>query len=199
MIVPHDSTLLGWATAAAYLFAAALALAAGRSRIPQAPSEERIHSLFWKATAALMALLAINKQLDLQTILTDLLRYQARCGGWYAQRRVYQLLFVEALVGLALLAGVLLLRLMRKQPRPVKFATMAVLLTLVFIAVRAASFHHYDVLGSKSLLGLRAHVLFESTCIALIIGAAVAGMRSARQRRNKAAAERESHKLTIYR
>ena len=47
--------------------------------------------------------LGINKQLDLQSLLTQLLRDAAQFQGWYADRRHYQFAFVVAIAA----AGVL--------------------------------------------------------------------------------------------
>lgn len=73
-----DPTPLGWITVAAYAAAAVLAWrnvgAARRTAVP--------HS-FWIALTALMLALGINKQLDLQTWLSQAGRDLAIAQGWW--------------------------------------------------------------------------------------------------------------------
>ena len=48
---------------------------------------------FWIGTSILLVLLGLNKELDLQTVLTDTARYLAHYEGWYDYRRIVQGLF----------------------------------------------------------------------------------------------------------
>jgi hypothetical protein len=75
-----DPTPLGWITVAAYAAAAVLAWRnAGAARRTAVP-----HS-FWIALTALMLALGINKQLDLQTWLSQAGRDLAIAQGWWEQ------------------------------------------------------------------------------------------------------------------
>ena len=76
----HDQGLLAWFVVAGYLTAAFLAFRAASATA----GRERG---FWVATAIVMVLLGINKQLDLQSDLTDLARTAAHSEGWYVWRR----------------------------------------------------------------------------------------------------------------
>jgi hypothetical protein len=49
--------------------------------------------------ALVLLLLRINKQLDLQTAMTELFRGPARRDGWYAMRRELQVAFLGTMAG----------------------------------------------------------------------------------------------------
>ena len=66
-----DPTFMGWLTVAAYAIAAFTALLAAR-RAGRAPGTTRGSRGMWLLVAAFMALLCLNKQLDLQSLLTDI-------------------------------------------------------------------------------------------------------------------------------
>jgi len=98
-----DPTPLGWIPVGAYCVAAWLcARAALRSR-----GGDRRLTIAWRCFAGLMIALGINKQLDLQTLLTIVGRRWAMHGGWYERRRRVQLRFIEGMVlsGLLTLAA----------------------------------------------------------------------------------------------
>lgn len=133
----NDPTDFAWFVVASYLVGAVAAFLAGRS------SNGR-EARFWYATALLLMLLGINKELDLQSLLTEAARRLARETGWYEQRRQFQALFLAALgigglAGAALLAGWL-----RRSRRAVKAAAVGIVILLTFVFMRAASFHHLD-------------------------------------------------------
>ncbi len=146
-----DPTALGWLTVAAYGLAAALAARAAVAATTSgeagaaAPRRGRLIA-FWAPVAVLLLLLGINKQLDLQSWLTQVLRDLSHQQGWYDDRRPLQLAFVAALAGggtLGLIAMAVVLR--RDLPRiGVALVGLGVLVT--FVAARAASFHHMDAL-----------------------------------------------------
>lgn len=101
---------------------------------------------FWISLTLLMFVLGWNKQLDLQTLLTQVCRAIARHDGWYSHRRMVQGTFVLccAIAG----CGVLIsgLRLMRGNWRQFGLAFSGAVYLVTFIVIRAASFYHVDVL-----------------------------------------------------
>lgn len=176
MPLSHDPTLPGWLTAIAY--AAACWFAASAARAAQHRGQAGwTAAAFWSGTALFMAFLALNKQLDLQTAVTDIIRRQAKAGGWYGQRREYQMLFITGMALVGLGASGALAWWVRGEPRPVKMGALGLMLTMAFVTVRAASFHHHDVMGRIEFAGLRAHVLLEWSCIALVAASAAASTR----------------------
>ena len=156
-----DPTTLGWATVVAYAAAALACWFAGR-RAPR--REER----WWWALAIILALLAVNKQLDLQTLFTDIGRWAATSGGWYEQRRPVQRKFIEGVMAAGAIAAIVLLVLARKARTPVKTALAGLVLLGVFILVRASSFERMDQLINTNLGTARANHWMELGGIAVI-------------------------------
>lgn len=170
-----DPSIAGWCTVAAYFGTSALCVRALRRG-----GEPR---LFWIGLATLMALLGINKQLDFQSLLTELARNAAHAGHWFQARRIVQAIFVAA-VGLGGLFGaVLVLRFARAAPRPTRIAAIGTVILIGFVVIRAASFHHIDGLLGMRLGILRWNVWLELTGIAIIAAAATAAAGPFRPRR----------------
>lgn len=166
-----DPSLAGWVTVAAYLGAAMLCYSA-RVRPPELPERR-----FWTLLGVLLLLLGINKQLDLQTWLTEVGRDMALAQGWYERRRIIQGIFIFWL-GMAALGfrAWLGIRLRNLSP-PARLAGKGVVLLGFFVLVRAASFHHVDVWLGVVLAHLRINVLLELGAISLIASAAWGRLR----------------------
>src|SRR3954454_1780330 len=97
-----DLTFIGWTITFAYFICAGLCFWAGRKEKEQALGRaRRWHApVFWFALCGVLVALGFNKQLDLQSDLTEIGRNMARSEGWYEQRRTFQKIFV-VLFGLA--------------------------------------------------------------------------------------------------
>jgi hypothetical protein len=121
----------------------------------------------------LMAFLCLNKQLDLQSLLTDVGRVLAKQEGWYGQRRAVQRWFVVsvAAAGATTLAFLVWRARTIFRERIVLAAGLALLLT--FVIIRAASFHHVDVLIQSRIIGLRINWILELGGIALVAWGAI--------------------------
>ena len=118
--------------------------------------------LFWAVLGLLLAALAVNKQLGLQSAVTVMGKCLAHAQGWYDQRRVVQALFIclVAASALSLLLG-LILSLRGRLPQNL-LAAVGLVLVLAFVLVRALSFHHFDrVIGARNL-GVTNNVMFEN-------------------------------------
>jgi hypothetical protein len=154
-----DPSVVGWITVLAYFLAALLAgrtaLASRRcAGLSSAPQEARLVFRFWLAIAWLLVVLGVNKQLDLQTLLTQLLRDLAQAQGWYENRRPYQIGFI-LVIGAAGAAGTTLLALrLRPVVRRVWVGVLGVGLLVSFVLIRAASFHHVDLLLKRGTVHL---------------------------------------------
>ncbi len=150
-----DPSVMGWVTELAYLSTSLLAHRASASaRKPArvattvAPFEvaiDRRLSVFWGFAAVALLLLGVNKQLDLQTWFTEVLRDLARAQGWYAVRRSYQVLFILAVLAGGVVGMVTVGYALRGGLRRVAGAVSGLGLVVVFVIVRAASFHHVDL------------------------------------------------------
>src|SRR6478752_323958 len=87
-----DPTIGGWVTVMLYLLTAGSCWISARELVLEdiASNERRA----WWAISALFLALGVNKQLDLQSALTEAGRVLASVQGWYAQRALVQLAFI---------------------------------------------------------------------------------------------------------
>lgn len=160
-----DPTPAGWLTVMFYGLAALLCLRASRV--------ERRGQLFWQGMAFIMAILALNKQLDLQSLFTAVGRHVAMTEHWYGQRHKVQMLFIGGLAALAAVTVLLLAVITRTAGRGARLASVGITLLLFFIVTRAASFHHIDLFIKSRVWGVHWNVILEMTGIALVAYAAL--------------------------
>lgn len=167
-----DPTFVGWFTVAAY-FVAALTCWRVRASSPDAEANvrRREHS-FWMVLTAALLFLCVNKQLDLQTALTESMRIVAKRQGWYDVRFAYQRAFVIAMAAGALVGTWLCLRLTAELAASVKIAGVGLVLIGAFVLIRAASFHHVDRLLGQTVLMLKTNWLLELTGIGVVLAGA---------------------------
>jgi hypothetical protein len=143
-----------------------------RKRGPGVPAQDKVPAL-WAGLALMLLLLGLNKQLDLQTLFTDIGRLMAKDEGWYADRRFFQLVFIVALAcaGVVVMRG--LWRFARGHLRDMRLALMGAVGLTCFVAIRAASFHHFDIFIGSEVAGLTFNAILEIGAISLIcVGAA---------------------------
>jgi hypothetical protein len=171
-MLAHDPTVLAWLITASYFGAAVLGLLAARA----SPIER--DRIFWVGCAVFLLLLGFNKQLDLQGLVTTVGRSLAREGGWFDQRRLVQAAFIVAL-GVA--AGAILVTLavwLRRSAMTVKIAALGIVLLFAFVVMRAASFHHMDILVTRNVAGMRSGWWLELAGIVMIgVSAVIHGSR----------------------
>jgi len=162
-----DPTFIGWFTVFAYL-AAVIACIRAWQRARTTPTEAFVLRTTWLGLALLMLALGINKQLDLQSWLTVVGRQIALEQGWYERRRMVQAVFIGAI----LVAGVVTLVagawLLRRHMADVWVSGLGAVFIVVFVIVRASSFHHVDTLLSSTLAGARVNWILELGGIAFV-------------------------------
>jgi Zn finger protein HypA/HybF involved in hydrogenase expression len=159
-----DPTIFGWITVVFY-FAAVILSFKNYTLLKKSTDTPK----FWLYLAIFLLFLGLNKQLDLQTWLTLVMRDNAVAHGWYANRRVVQATFILFL-GIGLFVALFSLRLfLAKSWHLYKLTWLGILLLCTFILMRAASFHHFDIFINTHLLGLRINVLLEIGALILII------------------------------
>ena len=188
-----DPTWTGWVTTIGYFLASYLCFGAYRrvARSQPQPGQQeavrRLALIWWILTAAL-CFLGINKQLDLQTMFTEIGRSVAYSQGWYQRRRTVQMAFVVMMAVLGLLGIAGMFRLARGHLRQLRLALVGTVFLIAFVAIRATSFHMIDMVLSTQLKLMRVNALVEMSGIALVaIGAArsrrrPAPLRALRQR-----------------
>lgn len=180
-----DPTFLGWLTVAAYLAAALLAGRAARHHLRQAlgpgprPLPAALHArvgLCWAVLTAGLLLLGINKQLDLQTWLTEIGRDLARRQGWYEGRRRVQVLFIAAVAAAGAAGLWLSARALRPVWPQVRLAFLGAIGLTVFVVVRAASFHGVDAILKRGPVHL--NWMLELGALAVLLVAAIRASRA---------------------
>ena len=113
----------------------------------------------------------------MQSAFTEVMRVVAREQGWYEARRQYQYAFIGAVAVLAAVVGTALIAAVWRLGRALKLAAVGLVFVLVFVAVRAMSFHHVDALIGTRVLNVRVNWIFEIGGIAVVIAGAVLGLR----------------------
>ncbi len=159
-----DASIFSWVTVAFYVLAAARC-------VVKANASKKFggYYQFWIYLAVFLLLLAINKQLDLQSWLTELVKDNALVNGWYQYRRRAQIAFIVAL-GFGMLVALLSIRVFLAHSwRHNKLTWVGIILLCTFIFMRAASFHHFDIFINQPVFGLKINVLLEVGAILLII------------------------------
>lgn len=171
---PHigDPTLFGWLTVLAYLLAAvACAICAWRAE--EIFGEEHVwqHRLIWAAMALGLLFLGVNKQLDLQSWFTAVIKKNAWEYGLYDLGRRAQVFFI---LGMALVSFVIFVGIAWTF-RHVWRQYWLLLLGLVFIArfviTRAAGFYGVSLPRLSQFTGG-----FRITWMLEIAGALVIGL-----------------------
>jgi hypothetical protein len=128
-----DPTAYGWVTTAIFAFAA---ISCCRAAL-RAPARER---RFWIVMTVVSAFLAANKQLDLQTLLIDAAKFEAKFHGWYPQRQQLRLGFVAGLAFLAVAAVLITVVRAGNAGWSVRGAITGLSILLLFAVIRAGSF-----------------------------------------------------------
>lgn len=155
-----DNSAMGWITVLVYLIAALLSARAAKALGgPEAPV--RRERSFWAISAAIMLFLAINKQLDLQTLFTTIGRCNARLMGWYDMRHTIQRDFILLVAVAGVLVIALLAFLLRGILGRVWLALLGIGFVCSFVLIRAASFHDVDGLIGSWAMGIKVNWLLE--------------------------------------
>lgn len=167
----HDPTFFGWLTTGMYVAAAALCAVVavatpGRTRF------ERGVRMFWLALTLALAMLAVNKQLDLQTALTDRLRDNAEHNGWYAHRRMWQAIFVVTAAALAGGGLWLAMRLLGQRWREHRLVLAGIAVLLLYLLLRTADIERIGEMTGFSLAAHRVRGALEWAGLLMIAAAA---------------------------
>lgn len=166
-----DPTFMGWFTVAAYAVATILA-----ARVWILKREK-----VWLLVALGMAALCVNKQLDLQSLLTAVGRVIAWHEGWFEQRRAYQKWIVLGLLVVSGILGAWSVWRFNAFWRSHRLLAAGGFFLMTFIAVRAVSFHHVDVFLNSAVGGMRMNWILELGGISLT---GLAAVREAARRGN---------------
>lgn len=173
-----DPTVIGWVTVLAYLLAATGCVCAAWREQDDGGEIPGIVP-FWSSLAVGMLALGINKQLDLQSLFTQVLRDMAKANGWYEQRRPLQAAFIFVIGAVGVVTLALIPRIGHAFPRSAKVALTGVAMIFAYVVIRAASFHHVNIMTDHYILGLKVNWIIEIGGISIVC----AGSIAAQQRR----------------
>lgn len=169
-----DPTVAGWATTVFY-FGTVFQV----WRVMRALDPGSFDRRIWQLLFLCMLALGINKQLDLQTALTEAGRILAHRQGWYEERGEVQKAFIAALAGAAAAGCLAIAVIARHAPPATRLALCGIVVLTAFVLIRAASFHHVDTLLGMHAAGLRVNFILENSGIALVLLAAGLRLRGA--------------------
>lgn len=168
-----DPTIMGWVTVVIYFgaaflcFWAVLKTYANQDNI--IPGQDKALKLFWFCLSVFLIILGTNKQLDLQSLLTQVGKDMAIAQGWYEKRRVVQFLFIILIGGTGVIVLSVLIRKFWKMLDYVKVTLVGCVILFMFIMIRAMSFHHVDILINTRLAGIKMNWLFEIGGLSVIL------------------------------
>jgi len=139
-----DPTITGWAICAVYALAAVLAILV-LCRVPFQPSHQQREQLFWVLIAGLMTAVAVNKQLDLQTLILTAGRCLSQEQGWYEDRRLVQRDFILALIALATVWGAAMVWLLRGLMHRTLMPLLGLVALSGFVVIKGGYIFHLFV------------------------------------------------------
>jgi hypothetical protein len=108
-----------------------------------------------------MAFLGVNKELDLQTLMTVIGRCHAQINGWYDDRQAIQRGFIRAPALGALLFAVGTAWFLRASLRRNILAVLGLAFVLGFVVIRAVGFHNVDHPISTEEMSIRVNWILE--------------------------------------
>jgi hypothetical protein len=164
-------TVLGWTNFALYLVAALLAFRAAfvSSRLPWSSETGRI----WIWLGIILAVLGLNKQLDLQTLLIELGRQGARREHLLEYRpELHVLFFLGFILGIIALFVAVRFRLpghIGRFGRQLPWAAGGCAMVCAYIVIRATSIEHIDQMLGFDLEQIPFLWLLEAGGLLLII------------------------------
>jgi hypothetical protein len=161
-----DPSLMGWFTVLAYLVVAIIALKVFKTGefVRVATKQRRL----WLGIAIILFFLCINKQLDLQSLLTASAKYFFNELGIYEFRKLFQLTFIIIIFIVGFVCAYWLFFQYQMVIKNHLLALIGLVFLLGFVLIRASSFHGMDLIINYSLLGFRMNWFLELTGITLI-------------------------------
>ena len=165
-----DPGFVGWFTVIVYIISALSCAYTAWSASKNTDSETRKRLIiFWSFLTCALIFLGINKQLDLQALLTEIGRKMAKEQGWYELRRKFQTVFILSIGVISLVFFAFLVRWIKGIGRQVGLAMFGILFLITFVVVRASSFHHLDSLLSIRLSVWKLNWILELTGVFFIL------------------------------
>lgn len=177
-----DPTFFGWLTVLAYLVAAVVSVLCvmraerifGREHVLQ-------HRLIWGVLALGMLFLGVNKQLDIQSWFTAVIKTIAYVQGWYEFGQRAQVVFIAGMAVVSLVALAAGVWFFRHVWRQYWLLGLGLLFIARFVVVRAATFYGVSLPELSRLTGgFRISWLLEFLGAVVIALAAILNLRRAK-------------------
>ncbi len=163
-----DPTIAGWVTVALYLLASVSCwMTMGCVRRQNWNDKSDAH--IWRIISVFFFILGINKQLDLQSGMTELGRMLAYSEGWYERRQAVQIYFVVSVAAVCLAIIPAFIYWVRTSPIQMWIALVGSTFVLGYVLIRAASFHHLDSFFRSRFLGLKWYWILEMAGIVIVL------------------------------
>lgn len=156
-----DPTVLGWTITVGYAFACWLALSAAAAASGWRGHEVRGARIgegilrFWLLVSVVLLVLGLNKQLDLQRLLTETAREIAKDGGWYRGRKPIQYAVLGAAFLASAAAAAWMLWALRRHFRAIAPAIAGLMILAAYVAMRGTSHHDVDAAMREGPVPLR--------------------------------------------
>tara|TARA_R110001592_G_scaffold10778_1_gene54967 strand:- start:863 stop:1543 length:681 start_codon:yes stop_codon:yes gene_type:complete len=194
MVGIGDPTLSGWLVTAGYFLAGMCCLwAAWRSRLLPGSRQSARAVAFWMACSLAMLFLCINKQLDLQTLFTQIGRDMAKSEGWYDGRRVVQSWFIGAMIAIGIGVTLFSFWFVRGTQSSAYLGLVGLIFTGCFVVIRASSFHHVDSFLGYVVAGVDMNWILETGGFMIVGASALSASRRPAGGAISAPADDESH------
>ncbi len=158
-----DPTILGWFTVATYFLTALLA----------ARVWHRQRDWVWILVALGLTALGLNKQLDLQSLFTDIGRVASHHLGWYEVRRGVQKWFVLGVIAGSGAFGAWFVWHRHAFWTCHKLLSSGLALLAVFVLLRMMTFYHFEALSEDGHLTEALNLTLELGGILLVFLAAL--------------------------
>ncbi len=168
-LITGDASPAGWTICFGYGLAGELCVRRFGHLLRLGSFSLRVRSLvLWGLLATLLLSLGLNKQLDVQTTLTRFARALAYEQGWYQHRRIVQAMVIGCLGLVAMSGTIWMLCRLPRASRPARYALLGATALVLFVVLRAISFHHLDAVLGMDLNGTPLHVMLEMGGIACV-------------------------------
>ena len=164
-----DPEPIGWVITFTYFIVGAVCISAGRHQRAIAIHHGCVaYPWFWFGLGAFLFALGSNKQLDLQMVLIQIGRVVAKRGGWYSEIKTIKDAVIFCFGAFALPVVSAWMCAVCSRGRPYIPSGLGVLVLLVFIILRASSYHpQVKQLSHLPLIGSHLNIALElsGTCL----------------------------------
>ncbi len=159
-----DYTFIGWAITFIYALWICILL----SYIYRTSFASRTDTVFWWTAFSIILFLAINKQMDLQMLITDIARTAAKEYQLYEIRKPFQIQFISLFATLGFGFITLIIFFINKAHKSLLLASVGISLLFSFLVIRLISHHKTETFFGQSLGYLNLFDVIEISGICVV-------------------------------